>query len=112
MLRLYPIVCKGPGILYIVFIYFIASCKHAIFREAYIEKRSGGLDEKIKLSNVLVKRRKALLDQVTISTEIYCVSNSTSGKTLIIYVRYWKLSAVYCSLVDYLQLSLGSITPP
>ncbi|KAI0281239.1 hypothetical protein BGY98DRAFT_1094993 [Russula aff. rugulosa BPL654] len=54
----------------------------------------------------------SLLDQATISTEIYCVSNSTSGKTLIIYVRYWKLSAVYCSLVDYLQLSLGSITPP
>jgi hypothetical protein len=30
----------------------------------------GGLDEKIKLSDVLVKRRKALLDQATISTEI------------------------------------------
>ena len=41
----------------------------------------------------------------------YCVSNSTSGKTLTIYVRYWKLLAIYCSLVDYLQPSLGSITP-
>ena len=71
MLRLYPVVCKGLTILYAVFNCFNGFCKHAISGKRTLKNTGGGQEKKIKeLSDVLVKRRKAFLDQATISTEI------------------------------------------
>jgi hypothetical protein len=59
---------------HVIFTGFIGVYKHAIFREAYIKKyrrSTGGPEDKIKeLSDVLVKRRIAFLDQAIITVEI------------------------------------------
>ena len=74
MLRLYPIIRRGLTILYVV---FDSSCvSFAYVNMLLLGKRAlksigGRPEEKIKeLSDVLIKRRKAFLDQATISTEI------------------------------------------
>jgi hypothetical protein len=73
LLRLYTIVCEGPAILYVVFICFIQSALVIILfsGKRTLKNIGGGLEEKIKgLSDVLAKRRKAFLEQATISTQI------------------------------------------
>ena len=71
MLRLYPIVYKGLGILYVVFISFICLCNVLFSGKRTLKNIDGGPEKKInELSDVLTKRRKAFLDQATISTEI------------------------------------------
>jgi hypothetical protein len=71
LLRLYPIVCKGFAILYVVFIYIIDFVNMLFSGKRTLKNIGGGPEEKIKeLSDVLVKRRSAFLDQATISTEI------------------------------------------
>ena len=46
-------------------------CKHVVSGKRALKNIRSGAEEKIKeLSDVLVKRRKAFLDQATISTEI------------------------------------------
>jgi len=71
LLRLYPIVYKVPPILYVIFIRFIGFCKRAISGKRTLNCIGGGPEEKIKeLYDVLVNRRKAFLNQATISTEI------------------------------------------
>jgi hypothetical protein len=51
--------------------YFISFCEHGISGKRTLENIGGGPEGKIKeLSDVLLKRRKAFLDQATISTEI------------------------------------------
>ena len=71
MLRLHPIVREGLAILYVTspaaldFVNLLFSGKRAL------KNIVGGPEEKIKeLSDVLVKRRKALLDRAIISTEL------------------------------------------
>ena len=57
----------------------LAFCKHAIFRDARIKNIGGGPEAKIReLSDGLVNRRKAFLDQATLSTEITALQ--TSGR--------------------------------
>ncbi|KAI0264543.1 hypothetical protein BGY98DRAFT_1192133 [Russula aff. rugulosa BPL654] len=56
--------------MFVVAATFIQSYAKTEFWTRTSKNVGGGLDEKIKLSDVLVKRRKALLDQATISTEI------------------------------------------
>ena len=71
MLRLYPIVCKGLAILYVVVICFIGLCKHVFPGKRTLKNIDGGPEENIKdLSDVLVRRRQAFLNQAIISTEI------------------------------------------
>jgi hypothetical protein len=71
LLRLYPIVCKGLPILYVVFMCFICFVDMLFSGKRTLKNIKGGPEDKIKdLSDVLVKRRKAFLDQATISTEI------------------------------------------
>jgi hypothetical protein len=71
LLRLYPIVCKGLAILYVVFICFIGFVNMLFSGKRTLKNIGGGPEKKIKeLSDVLVKRRSAFLDQATISTEI------------------------------------------
>jgi hypothetical protein len=71
LLRLYPILCQGLAILYVVFICFIGFVNMLFSGKRTLKNIDGGPEEKIKeLSDVLVKRRKAFLDQATISTEI------------------------------------------
>jgi hypothetical protein len=71
LLRLYPIVYKGRGILYVVFICFICFYKHGISGKRTLRNVDGGPEKKIKeLSDVLISRRRAFLDHSTISTEI------------------------------------------
>ena len=71
MLRLYPIVCKVPGVLYVVIVIcFIGFCKHAIKGKRTLTNIGGGPHKKIKeLSDGLVKRRKDFVDQAAISTQ-------------------------------------------
>jgi hypothetical protein len=71
LLRLYPIVCKGLAILCVVIICFIDFVIMVLSGKRTLMNINGGPEEKTKeLSDVLVKRRKAFLDQATISTEI------------------------------------------
>jgi hypothetical protein len=71
LLRLYPIVCKGLAILYVVFICFIGFVNMLFSGKRTLKNIGGGPEKKIKeLSDVLVERRKAFLGQATISTEI------------------------------------------
>jgi hypothetical protein len=57
--------------LYVVFIRSIGFCKLLFSGKRTLKNIGGGPEDKIKeLSDVLVKRRKAFLDQATISTEI------------------------------------------
>ena len=71
MLRLYPIVCKGLGILYVVFLCFTGFVNMVFSGKRTLKNIDGRPEKKIKeLSDVLIKRRKAFLDQATISTEI------------------------------------------
>ena len=71
MLRLYPIVCKGLTILYVDFVYLVGFVNMLLSGKRTFKNIGGGPEEKIKeLSDVLVKRRSAFLDQATISTEI------------------------------------------
>ena len=71
MLRLYPVVCKGLTVLYVVLSTSSTFANMLFSGKRTFKNIDGEREEKIKeLSDVLVKRRKAFLDQAIISTEI------------------------------------------
>ena len=89
MLRLHPVVRKGLAILYVFFISSLVFVNMLSSGKRTLKNIGGGPEEKIKeLSDVLVRRRKAFLDQATISTEITAFQILDDVAKISIQLRY------------------------